>query len=204
VLKTVSLLDAYRASPFDDWRPAAHEAGDIFHTNSLDLLDGSQAALNPAFKAGNLLFSMRARSAIGVLDPIAGTVVWSTKGTFEAQHDPHLLADGSILLFDNHPSARRSRVLTIDPVTGAERSSWSGTDATPLFSRTCGAVQRLPNGDTLVTESDAGRALELAPDGTVVWEFYNPHRPPEHPALIATLFEVQRLPADAASAWLPR
>jgi hypothetical protein len=37
-----------------------------------------------------------------------------------------------------------------------------------------GAQQRLPNGNTLITESEAGRLLEVTADGEVVWEYINP------------------------------
>ena len=44
-----------------------------------------------------------------------------------------------------------------------------------FFSTQRGASQRFPNGNTLITESDKGRAFEITKDGKVVWEFYNPH-----------------------------
>jgi archaeosine-15-forming tRNA-guanine transglycosylase len=39
-----------------------------------------------------------------------------------------------------------------------------------------GDQQRLTNGNTLITESEGGRILEIAPDGEIVWEFINPVR----------------------------
>jgi hypothetical protein len=38
------------------------------------------------------------------------------------------------------------------------------------------AQERLPNGNTLVTESDGGRLFELTPGGEIVWEYINPER----------------------------
>ena len=40
--------------------------------------------------------------------------------------------------------------------------------------RTAGAVQALPNGSLLVTESNKGRIFELTRGGEKVWEFLNP------------------------------
>jgi hypothetical protein len=37
-----------------------------------------------------------------------------------------------------------------------------------------GGAQRLPNGNTLITESDKGRAFEVTREGEIVWDFYNP------------------------------
>ena len=39
-----------------------------------------------------------------------------------------------------------------------------------------GGAQRLPNGDTLVTEGTNGRIVEVSPRGRVVWDFVNPHQ----------------------------
>jgi hypothetical protein len=68
----------------------------------------------------------------------------------------------------------------------------------------CGRpAARLPNGNTLVSESDSGRAFELTPEKEIVWEYLNPQRAGPNRELIATLFEVVRLPRDVASGWLP-
>jgi hypothetical protein len=37
-----------------------------------------------------------------------------------------------------------------------------------------GGVQRLPNGNTLITESDPGYAFEVTPEGETVWKWANP------------------------------
>ena len=54
----------------------------------------------------------------------------------------------------------------------------------------------LPNGDTLVTDSEGGRAFEVTAAGEVVWRFDSPHRAPDRPELVATLFEVLRVPRE--------
>jgi hypothetical protein len=38
------------------------------------------------------------------------------------------------------------------------------------------AQERLANGNTLITESEGGRLLEVTPAGTIVWEYRNPVR----------------------------
>ena len=59
----------------------------------------------------------------------------------------------------------------------------------------------LSNGNTLIVESDAGRAFEVDRGGEIVWEYYNPHRAGPHGELIATLFDVVRLPEDFPTGW---
>jgi len=41
-----------------------------------------------------------------------------------------------------------------------------------------GSNQRLPNGNTLIVETEEGRAFEVTKEGEVVWEFYNPNVKP--------------------------
>lgn len=43
-----------------------------------------------------------------------------------------------------------------------------------FFSHYISGVQRLPNGNTLITEGRAGRLIEVTATGRVVWEFINP------------------------------
>ena len=59
----------------------------------------------------------------------------------------------------------------------------------------------MANGNTLITESDGGRAFEVQPNGEKVWEFFNPHREGEAGEFIATLPEMIRLPADYPVGW---
>lgn len=52
----------------------------------------------------------------------------------------------------------------------------SSNDAEVLYelSGSNGYAEQLPNGNLLITDSDVGRIVELAPTGEVVWEFISP------------------------------
>ncbi len=182
-------LDSDRMPAFD--KPPH---GDFFHTNSLKVLDGTSGNAFPAFEAGNLLLSVRELDTICVVDPDERRLCWASRGPWDAQHDPRLLNTGNILLFDNIGNNGSSRVIEFNPVT--ERIEWvfPATSDRTLLSRTCGTSRRLANGNTLITETDAGRALEVTRDGRVVWEYVNPHRTGENREFIATLLDVIRLP----------
>jgi hypothetical protein len=84
-------------------------------------------------------------------------------------------------------------VLEIDPITQEILWSYGGADDS-FFSRTLGTCQRLPGGNTLIVESENGRALEVTPDGTIVWEYRNPHRAGADDEFVAALMDVVRLP----------
>ena len=73
-----------------------------------------------------------------------------------------------------------------------------------MYSYMISGAQRLPNGNTLVVETDGGRALELTGDGEVVWEFRSPFRAGDEQELVATLFDVVRVDAQAVREWLAR
>jgi len=201
--RRISVLEALEASDYHDlWSGKVWRGGDLLHTNSLELLDGSLEATNPAFKAGNFLISMRLPNMIAVLDPEQEKFVWASTGTYRTQHDPTVLPNGRILLFDNNPGREASAILEIDPASGAETVVYRGTKEDPFYSETCGLSQRLPNGNTLITESDYGRALEVTPEGEKVWEFYSPYSAGDNNEYIATLMELVRLPQVELPDWL--
>ncbi|MHC4470632.1 MAG: arylsulfotransferase family protein [Planctomycetota bacterium] len=81
--------------------------------------------------------------------------------------------------------------------------SYQGDEAHPFYSMTCGTCQRLPNGNTLITESDSGRAFEVTRDKEIVWEYVSPYRSGANGELIATLFHVTRVKPDQLR-WLGR
>ena len=112
-----------------------------------------------------------------------------------------LPGEGNILLFDNGgwagygaPSRTskdgtkvdmrdHSRILEIDPVTLKvvwEFTGFSFGGLMPMvtnnqfYSQLISAAQRLPNGNTMITEGCAGRIFEVTPKKEVVWEYYAP------------------------------
>jgi hypothetical protein len=196
VLERLSLLESFERSPAHAPLLRSLPRGpDLFHTNTLEVLDGRFAARSPAFRAGNLLVSVLQLGALAIVDPRERRVVWARQGSWRKQHQPTFLDSGRLLLFDNLGAGPdRSRVIELDPLSGEIAWQFGGDAATDFFSKTLGSCQRLPGGNTLITESENGRALEVTPEGRVVWEFYNPQRAGEKGELVAVLFEVVRLP----------
>jgi hypothetical protein len=200
--RRIPVLDAFLRSDYAACLDKMAREGDLLHTNAVELLDGSLAAMAPAFARGNLLISIRELDLLAVLDPAAERIVWALGGLWVKQHDPHLLPGGTMLVFDNLGRAGHSKVIELDPLTQGIIWSYGRDPGQPLFSRTCGTAQRLPNGDTLIVESDNGRAIELLPDGTIVWEYLNPRRTGENGALIAAILDLELLPPALDLPWL--
>ena len=53
---------------------------------------------------------------------------------------------------------------------------WSYRNAN-FFSTNISGAQRLPNGNTLITEGAPGRLFEVTREGEIVWEYMNPESP---------------------------
>ncbi len=115
------------------------------------------------------------------------------------QHTPHWIPStysdgGKILLFNNGfgRSTEYSTVEILSPekdmsgnyiYTGAPYGptvlDWSYQDSTTLtdfFSRIMSSAQRLPNGNTLICDSDSGYLFEIDNLKNKVWEYINPQR----------------------------
>jgi len=197
-LQRVSLLAAVRGHEthrrmLDTVPP---KKGDVFHSNSVHLLDGDVGA-------GRVMVSMRTTSAVVVVDLNTGQLEWAQQGPWRAQHDARVQEDGNLWLFDNRGlGKRRSRVLRVGWPETDELWSWAGPEASTLNSGTLGSVDLLADGHVLVTESERGRAVELDPDtGAVVWEFHNPHQAGPNGQFVAALFELVRLGPDFDVSW---
>ena len=154
-----SLLEAFENSEFADvWRESGRTNGDIFHTNSIELLDGSVADANPAFAAGNLLISVLHLNAIAVVDPEREKVVWVHTGGYRQQHDPKILPNGNLLLFDNGTGRpqedggeySRAIELALDEENMTAEAVWTYRHDPDLFCPIWSDADRLPNGNTLV------------------------------------------------------
>lgn len=201
-LERFSVLEAFEGSPYATVLDALPRRGDLFHTNAIVRLDGSASDRAPFLAAGNLLVSLRNADTVAIIDARTHDVVWAQTGPWRAQHDPSLVDGGRILVFDNRGDGGRSRLVEWDPVAQAMSWSYRGDAARPFQSAILGTAQRLPNGNTLATESERGRAFEVTPAGDVVWEYWNPDRSEHDPSLRATLLEVELVDPASTRAWL--
>lgn len=128
---------------------------------------------------GAWLVSLRRVDTVVAIDPKAGRVKWKWgRGTISHQHDARMLANGNITVFDNGvhrtTGAEFSRALEVDPTKN--EIVWSYEDEPPFhfYSFMGGAVERLPNGNTLICHSSVGRFFEVTPGKEIVWEYVNP------------------------------
>ncbi|GHB06887.1 arylsulfotransferase family protein [Salinicola rhizosphaerae] len=171
--------------------------GDPIHANAVDYIDAAKAR-NFAFgKEGDLLLSFRETSSIGVFDPRTQKLTWATRGPWIRQHDPDVLPNGDIALFDNrghfHTPEGESRILEFDPRRMRIAWQYTGTAEHPLESEIRGDQHRLDNGNTLISESDGGRLVEVTREGKIAWEYVVPTRGGPDNDLIPIIGWSQRL-----------
>ncbi|MFP1679979.1 arylsulfotransferase family protein [Alloalcanivorax sp. C16-2] len=199
----VSLSKAFMESRYADlfYAVPSFATADPLHTNSVQFLNQDLAdRFAPADgRAGQVLLSFRHPGAVALVDADSGEMTWALKGPWLGQHYPRINDAGHFTLFDNlghFEKDNRTRVLEVDPENDRIVASYTGDAEHPFDSGLRGAVEELPNGDWLITESDGGRLFEVAPDGDIVWEFVNPVRAGDQDQYIPVVSAAQRLTLD--------
>lgn len=189
------LLDIERCNPIpasQDWwaGPNNNTVTDWTHVNTVQALPENcwYDAGDGRFTPGNVLISSRQLDVLLILDREIKDIVWEYtggyKGGLSGQHDSHMIekgipGEGNIIVFDNGSSPYKdlahvgcSFVLEINPVTKEE--VWVYDDREFFHSNFTSAVQRLRNGNTLITEAWHGRIFEVTPEKETVWEYVAP------------------------------
>jgi len=148
---------------------------DYYHLNTVRVIGESARAADPRFRPGNLLVCMRNVSLVCVLDASSRELLWHYgPGELDFPHFPTLTPAGNVLIFDNGYHRERSRVVEVDPDTKEIVWEYGSRPGEEFFTQLRGSAQRLPNGNTLICESERGHAFEVRPSGERVWEFWNP------------------------------
>ena len=173
-LDHVALAESYE-------RPGGSPAWpyDYFHINSLD-----------AAPDGSLLVSARNTWTVYDIDARTGAVRWRLGGrrsTFSEpaqlrtawQHDPRVLADGSISIFDNGSSPTvhaQSRAIVLRLEGGARNATLVTqlTHSPGLVAESQGNAQQLADGDWFVGWGQVPDFSEFDPSGTLLFDAHLP------------------------------
>ncbi len=165
-----------------EWRAAEHLDPEIHVLTLNDLRDEwSHGNTVVPLPDDRVLFSFRNISTIGIIDKQTGRIVWQLGDSVLAQqHDPSLLPNGNVLVYDNGSHRKNtglpfSRVIEVDPTSNEIVWQYQDSPAYNFFSPYISGARRLANGNTLITEGMFGRMFQVAPDGEVVWEYVNPY-----------------------------
>ena len=187
ILKDINVIDLIFENDLKHYIPkylrwVSSPPDEIAHINDVEPLSSSMADQYPLFEAGDLLVSLRRLNLVFVFDPVTLNVKWHTTKALVLQHDPDFIGDGWIGVFDNNtdPTKRGtmlggSRIVAIKPSTKEVEIKFPTSNSDPFYTFHRGKWQMLENGNMLLTEAAAGRIVEVAPDGSTVWEWI--HKP---------------------------
>lgn len=196
-IEKISLVDALERSRFASLLgktpPGAH---DPLGATSVQYIGGDTAKGVPESAGERVLLSFGGLGAVAVLDIPGKQIIWAARGEWDGQHEARLLPDGDLMVADS-PDDKDSRAQEIDMSSSTVVWSYGGGTDQPFASMTRLSARRLPNGNTLLTESDAGRLIEVDEAGTVVWEYTNPPRAGQDGAYIPVIASAQRIEAQA-------
>ncbi|MFH1403662.1 MAG: arylsulfotransferase family protein [Candidatus Altiarchaeota archaeon] len=143
----------------------------LFHANTINLLHNDISVA----RSGDVIVCARNINLIFILNVERGELVWSWwDNGLKLPHYPTVLDNGNILVFDNMGNEGFSRVVEYDPLQKRFVWEYEGHPPELFYSDTRGGSQRLPNGNTLITETNRGRIFEVTRDGEIVWDFWVP------------------------------
>jgi hypothetical protein len=131
------------------------------HNNTCQVIgDNPNAEKDGRFKAGNIIFSYCLLNIIGVIDKDTGEIVWVWgPGRLDGQHNPQMLSNGNLLIFDNGTQRGYSRIIELDPLE--KEIVWEYNDrdsAKPKFySRYISNAHPLPDGRVFVCQGQYGK-----------------------------------------------
>jgi len=151
--------DAQNAFPVTGGGPYP---GDWTHLNDVEVLSD-----------GRVMVSLRNQDQVVFLDTDTGVQSNWTLGAddnhsiLHEQHNPDYIPPDrggpAVLVADSE----NSRVVEYQRLDGEWHRTWTWSDSRMQWPRD---ADRLPGGTTLVTDTHGGRVLEVAPDGSVVWQ----------------------------------
>jgi hypothetical protein len=170
-LKPLQRLLARKAKQIAEGK-AGKGVTEIFHTNTIDIIDRDIGIA----KEGDILLCIRKLDLIAVVDIEGEKLLWSWgKKVLQRPHHPSILDNGNILVFDNGPDRKYSRIVEYNPIKEEVVWEYKADPPESFHTVTRGGNQRLPNGNTLITETNKGRVFEVTEEGEIVWEFWVPH-----------------------------
>lgn len=226
-IKRFSIYDAFRGTEWQDAitnkikmvlqmaDPNSRIPFEGFHTNTIEIFDGSLAGISPLLARGNAVLSSPIHGNVFIVDLEQERVVWNWFGPWERGiHQPTFLPNGHWLLFSNGhrfngPQDAASAVQEFTFPNPQLVWEYAGTPENgEFYSRFSSLAERLPNGNTLIVSSDEGHAFEITPDKEIVWDFYNSNSvTPDAQGdveIIGTLFQLERIPMEFCDRWLPK
>ena len=165
------------------------------HANNIENLEWDIPGIA---KKGDWLITIRNLDRVLIVDPEKEEIVWQWgENIIDMPHHATFLQGDKILLLDNGAHQKSSRVIELD--LRSKRIIWQygRKPGQEFFTGTGGSAQRLPNGNTLIAETNSGHVFEVTAAGEIVWEWYAEYRTEgRHKGKRKTVYRMMRLPYD--------
>lgn len=140
----------------------------VSHVNSVRYVPTNPINGKPA-----VLISARNLSRVYLVDHESRQLIWeSPEGIMEFQHDARLLDNGDLLFFNNRRLSAFSSVDQFNMKRNELVWQYRSAGEQEFHSAILGGAQRLPNGNTLVTDGMRGHLFEINSRKDVVWEYF--------------------------------
>ncbi|MEM9667763.1 MAG: arylsulfotransferase family protein [Pseudomonadota bacterium] len=173
----------------------AFTSDDPMHANDIEVLSETAAAGIPLARAGDVMVSARNLNLVIIFDPETLDVHWWQVGPWNRQHDPDIMSDGRISVFNNNRDKQEfggSSILAIHPITREIEKLYPLSEENEFYTQCCGMHQHLENDNILITIEQEGRLLETTRAGETAWEHVVRYDP-EH---VVKIFDGVRYPAE--------
>ncbi|RRJ33755.1 arylsulfotransferase family protein [Halocatena pleomorpha] len=157
------LWDAQSDYPVDGGGPYPH---DWAHINDVEYIENGT-------NAGKIMVSLRNQDQVAFIDPETGLQENWTLGaednysTMFEQHNPDYIPASrggpAVVVADSE----NGRIQEFQRNNGSWVRSWEWSDEQMQWPRD---ADRLPNSNTLVTDTHGNRVMEIAPNGAIEWQ----------------------------------
>lgn len=169
--------------------PEGRREWEYSHANSFyEIPDNAMTAKIPPFKKGNYIVNVKVLGLILVLDREMKQIIWSLQWQENhtrqgGGHDVQVQPNGKLLVFDNRSFISKenfSTVTEVDPLSGIKKVIYKASPPFSFFTVRRGGVQRLSNGNLLVTDqTKSNLAFEVNEWGRKVWVMDKPVENPK-------------------------
>ncbi len=162
------------------------------HTNSLDVTP-----------EGDILFSCRINSVVGLIDGESGALKWKYGfPNIAHQHHASVLRNGNVQIFDNGMHRRgipRSAIVEVNPKDSSTVWTYTANPEVQFLSGHISGAERMQGGNVLICEGASGRVFEVTSKGEIVWEWITPFAfPMPNGSLSPAIFRAHRYGLDYA------
>ncbi len=213
ILKEISLLKAfysnekYRPLLWKYKRTQTHQ-GDIFHMNDAEVLNPSLADKFPGLEPWDVVVSLKKLNTIAILNQ-DGEIKWLSEGDFNEQHDPDFEPDGRLVIFNNNMDFSKngeylggSKIQAIAYDDSYAMEQLYPVAGSPRFYTKAGGKHQLTlNGNRMITEAQTGRAIEVTPEGEIVWEWINDRYDDVLTPEVLEVTRYENITADVVKSW---